>query len=329
MKALLFDNERKLHLAQNYPQPEIGPDEALIQVRRAGICNTDLEITRGYMAYEGVLGHEFVGTVVAVGSAAAKAWLGKRVVGDINAACGTCPTCRANRPTHCPNRTTLGISRRDGAFAEYLRLPVVNLFEVPASVPDEQAVFTEPLAAACEILEQYHLKPTERVAVIGDGKLGLLITQVLRLTGADITLVGRHPEKGELVARQGVKYQVAPALEEIETLAAQVGECDLVVEATGNQAGLETAKRLVRPRGTIVLKSTYHGTPSVPLSLYVVDEITTLGSRCGPFAPALRLLERDLIDVESLISAEFTLSQGLQAFDAAFGKGNIKVLLRP
>lgn len=329
MKALLFDNERKLHLEQSYPEPEIAPGEALIKVRRAGICNTDLEITRGYMAYEGVLGHEFVGTVVEVGPGGDNAWIGKRVVGDINAACGNCPTCRANRPTHCPNRTTLGIFRRDGAFAEYLRLPLVNLVEVPASVPDEQAVFTEPLAAACEILQQYHLKPTERVAVIGDGKLGLLITQVLRLTGAELTLVGRHPKKSEVVARQGVACEVAPPPEESAKLIEKIGECDLVVEATGNQAGLELAKQLVRPRGTIILKSTYHGTPTVPLSLYVVDEITVLGSRCGPFAPALRLLERGLIDVTSLISAEFSLSQGLEAFDAAFGKGNIKILLRP
>jgi alcohol dehydrogenase len=327
MKALLFDNERQLHLDENYPEPEIKPGEALIRVNRAGICNTDLEITRGYMAYQGVLGHEFVGVVVEVGSAADKSWIGRRVVGDINAACGECPTCRANRPTHCPNRTTLGISRLDGAFAEYLRLPVANLFAVPDSVPDEEAVFTEPLAAACEILQQYHLQPTEKVAIIGDGKLGLLISQVLRLTGADLTLVGRHPEKGEIVRRQGVRYEVVPAVEDLAGLREKLGECDLVVECTGNQAGLETAKQLVRPRGTIVLKSTYHGLPTVPLSLYVVDEVTMLGSRCGPFAPALRLLERGLIDVNALISAEFPLRQGEAAFEAAFGRGNIKVLL--
>jgi len=329
MKALLFDKAQKLHLAEDYPEPNLSPGEALIKLQKAGICNTDLEITRGYMAYQGVLGHEFVGMVVEVFDQKDKAWIGRRVVGDINAACGTCATCLAQRPTHCPNRTTLGIANRDGAFADYLRLPVVNLYQVPAAVPDEQAVFAEPLAAACQILQQYHLRPTERVAVIGDGKLGLLICQVLRLSGAEITLIGRHPAKGEIVQRQGVAYKLAPGSEELTRPAEKIGECDLVVECTGNQAGLETAKRLVRPRGTIILKSTYHGTPAVPLSLYVVDEVTLLGSRCGPFAPALRLLERGLINVTSLISAEFPLSQGEAAFEAAFGRGNIKILLKP
>ena len=328
MKALLFDKAQQLHLDLHYPEPQIKPGEALVKVRRAGICNTDLEITRGYMAYEGVLGHEFVGTVTSVASTEDKQWLGRRVVGEINAACGQCPTCRANRPTHCPNRTTLGIFRHNGAFAEYLRLPVVNLLEVPVSVSDERAVFAEPLAAACEILQQYHLRPTERVAVLGDGKLGLLISQVLRLTGAEITLIGRHPDKGQIALRQGISYEVAPSDEEPERLVKKIGECDLVVECTGNQAGLEMAKRLVRPRGTIVLKSTYHGIPNVPLSLYVVDEVTLLGSRCGPFAPALRLLERNLVEVDALVSAEFPLEEGAAAFETAFGRGNIKVLLK-
>jgi alcohol dehydrogenase len=319
VRALVFEDD--LALVEKYPEPEIGPDEALIEVRRAGICNTDLEITRGYMSYKGVLGHEFVGTVRAVGAKADESWLGKRVVGDINAACGNCPTCRANRPTHCPNRTTLGIFNRDGAFADYLRLPVANLVAVPDSVPDEQAVFVEPLAAACEILQQLHIRPTDRALVVGDGKLGLLITQVLRLTGAEVGLLGRHPEKGAIVERQKVKYYTVPAPE--------LAGYDVVVECTGNQEGLETAKQLVRPRGTLVLKSTYHGQPSVPLSLYVVDEITVVGSRCGPFAPALRLLERGLVQVEPLISAEFRLKDGLVAFEVAFGKGNIKILLQP
>lgn len=316
---MVFD--QRLHLVEDYPQPEIGPGEALIRVRQAGICNTDLEITRGYMAYQGVLGHEFVGEVVEVGSQADAGWIGRRVVGDINAACGHCPTCRANRPTHCPNRTTLGIFRHDGAFANFLRLPVVNLVAVPPSVLDEQAVFTEPLAAACEILEQLHLRPTDRAVVVGDGKLGLLVSQVLRLTGAWVGLLGRHPAKGELVERLGVSFytQTDPDL----------AGCDVVIECTGNAEGLETAKALVRPRGTLVLKSTYHGQPSVPLSLYVVDEITVLGSRCGPFAPALRLLERGLVQVTPLISARFELEAGLAAFETAFGRGNLKVLLTP
>lgn len=319
MRALVFDES--LSIAEAYPEPRIGPGETLIELRLAGICNTDLEITRGYMSYRGVLGHEFVGTVVGVGTLTDSAWVGRRVVGDINAACGYCPTCRANRPTHCPHRTTLGIFNHDGAFADLLRLPVVNLVEVPDSVPDEQAVFVEPLAAACEILQQLHLHPTDRVAVIGDGKLGLLVSQVLRLSGAEVSLLGRHPAKGAIVERLGVSFYtgVEPSLT----------GCDVVVECTGNPQGLETAKNLVRPRGTLVLKSTYHGQPAVPLSLYVVDEITVLGSRCGPFAPAVRLLERKLVDVEALISARFRLKDGLDAFNSAFGKGNLKVLLEP
>ena len=201
MRALVFDGA--LRVEEQHKIPALEPGEALIEVKRAGICNTDLEITRGYLNFHGVLGHEFVGVVREVAALDDKPWLGKRVVGEINAACGKCPTCRANRPTHCPNRTTLGIDRRDGAFAEYLRLPVVNLVEVPASVPDEQAVFTEPLAASVEILQQLHIRPTDRTLVIGDGKMGLLICQVLRLTGAEVTLMGRHPEKGALVKRPG------------------------------------------------------------------------------------------------------------------------------
>lgn len=323
MRALIFN--QTLQISESYPEPRLQAGEALIEVRRAGICNTDLEITRGYMAYQGVLGHEFVGIVREVGSSEHSEWVGRRVVGDINAACGNCPTCRANRPTHCPNRTTLGIFQREGAFADYLCLPVVNLVAVPDSVPDEQAVFVEPLAAACEILEQLHLRPTDRTLVIGDGKLGLLISQVLRLPGAEVTLLGRHAQKGALVEPLGIRYLIADTAQ-TELAGTQF---DVVVECTGNQAGLEQAKTLVRPRGRLVLKSTYHGQPSVPLSLYVVDEITVIGSRCGPFAPALRLLERGLVQVEPLISAEFRLSEGLAAFDAAFGKGNIKILLRP
>ncbi len=261
--------------------------------------------------------------MVKVKSEEDQSWLGKRVVGDINAACGRCPTCRANRPTHCPFRSTLGIVNHDGAFAEFLKLPVVNLHPVPLGVSDEQAVFTEPLAAACEILEQYHLRPTERAAVIGDGKLGLLVCQVLRLTGAEITLLGRHPERVEFLIRQGIQFQkVSPSPNQPNP-----NYFDLVVECTGNQEGLETAKQLVRPRGTIILKSTYHGQPAIPLSLYVVDEITLLGSRCGPFAPALRLLERGLVEVIPLTSEVFPLSRGEAAFEAAFGKGKVKIIL--
>jgi alcohol dehydrogenase len=214
---------------------------------------------------------------------------------------------------------------RDGAFAEYLRLPVANLHEVPEIISDRQAVFIEPLAAATQILFQTHVRPTDRVAVIGDGKLGLLVAQVLRLTGAELAVLGRHPEKGQIITRQGVPFHVLQAGQDAREVVGH--ECDLVVECTGNEAGLETAKQLVRPRGTIVLKSTYHGTPAVPMSLYVVDEVTLLGSRCGPFDAALRLLERKLIDVDSMVSFEFPLVQGVQAFETAFSGGNLKVML--
>ncbi|NWJ45272.1 MAG: alcohol dehydrogenase catalytic domain-containing protein [Chloroflexi bacterium] len=325
MKALLFDYDERLKLKTDYPEPQLALGEAIIKVSRAGICNTDLEITRGYLDFHGVLGHEFVGVVQEVSTSSEKDWLGKRVVGDINAACYRCETCLSGRHTHCPNRTTLGIFGRDGAFAEYLRLPVANLFVVADSIPDEMAVFTEPLAAACQILYQLHVRPTDKVAVIGDGKLGLLVAQVLRLSGADLTVLGRHSEKGQIVARQGVRY-IKP--EEGKDIREQVGgECDLVVECTGNEVGLAMAKALVRPRGTIVLKSTYHGTPAVPMSLYVVDEITLLGSRCGPFDAALRLMERKLVDLNSMVSFEFPLIEGMRAFEHAFGHSSLKVLL--
>ncbi|MFN3575485.1 MAG: zinc-binding dehydrogenase, partial [Tabrizicola sp.] len=235
--------------------------------------------------------------------------IGQRVVGEINAYCGECPTCRAGRPTHCPHRTTLGIWGRDGAFAEYLTLPIRNLHVVPDDIPDEAAVFTEPLAAALEILEGVHIRPTDRVVVLGDGKLGLLVAQVLALLGGDLTVVGRHREKLAILARRGIPT----ALEsEAEGLTA-----DVVVECTGKPEGFAAARRILRPRGTLVLKSTYHGRVEADLTGLVVDEITLVGSRCGPFPPALRLLQRGLVDVQPLISAIYPLARGVEAFARA------------
>lgn len=300
-----------------------------MRVAQAGICNTDLEIMRGYLPFKGILGHEFVGVVEKVHTRQNEGWLGKRVVGEINVACGECERCKRNMPSQCANRTTLGIRAHDGAFADFLRLPLVNLHEVPPTVSDRQAVFTEPLAAACQILEQVHVLPTDKVVVIGDGKLGLLIAQVLRLTGADLSVIGRHAVKGAILQKQGIKFLESAGDMSPEQGREMLGtECDVVVECTGNQAGLEIAKALIRPRGTLVLKSTYHGTPAVPLSSYVVDEIKVVGSRCGPFGAALRLLERSLIDVESLISFEFPLLEAKTAFSQAFGKGNLKIILK-
>ncbi len=312
MQALVFDGQ--LRFTTDYPKPELQPGEALIRPHVVGICNTDIEITHGYMGFHGILGHEFVGTVTACEDAS---WVGQRVVGEINAACRQCPTCLQGDESHCPNRTTLGIDRRDGAMAEMLQLPTSCLLPISASIPDDAAVFTEPLAAALEILQQIHLLPTERVAVVGDGKLGSLIVQVLRLLGNEVTLIGRHPERWELFQQQAITCCTTDNL--------PTTRFDVVVDCTGQPAGLDTARQLVRPRGRMVLKSTFHADTQLNLTMVVVDEITLVGSRCGPFAPALRLLERGLIETEPLISARYPLQQGIEAFAAT--RGQLKVLL--
>jgi threonine dehydrogenase-like Zn-dependent dehydrogenase len=316
MRALVYDG--RLRLVEDYPRPVPPPGEALVRVQLAGICNTDLEIVRGYMGFQGVLGHEFVGVVE---EGADESLIGQRVVGEINCYCGECPTCRAGAPTHCPHRTTLGIGGRDGAFADYLSLPVANLHPVPEAISDEAAVFVEPLAAALEILEQVQIKPTDRVVVLGDGKLGLLVAQVLGLTGCDLAVGGRHEEKLAILQRRGIDARLADEL--------PPDKADVVVECTGHPSGFAAARGLVRPRGTLVLKSTFHGNIEVNLSMLVVDEITLIGSRCGPFAPALRLLERGLVDVESLISATYPLDEGLAAFEQVQKRRMLKVLLTP
>ena len=316
MKALIYDGELKL--AADHPPPQVPPGEALVRVVLAGICNTDLEIVRGYLGFRGVLGHEFVGVVE---EAEEKNLLGKRVVGEINCYCGACDLCRRGLFTHCPERTTLGIGGRDGAFAPYLTLPVANLHLVPPEIRDEQAVFVEPLAAALEILEQVQVKPTHKVVVLGDGKLGLLVAQVLSLAGCEPLTVGRHPHKLEILKRRGLPTRLAG--EPLE------GRADLVVECTGRPDGFLQARSLVRPRGILVLKSTYHGHTEVDLSKLVVDEITLVGSRCGPFPPALELLRRGLVEVASLITATFPLEEGVAAFELAGRPESLKVLLRP
>jgi len=315
MRALYVDEQ--LEYRPDAPDPIPPPGEALIRTRLAGICNTDLEIVRGYLGFRGVLGHEFVGEVVRADDA--PELVGQRVVGEINAYCGECPTCRRGDPTHCPHRTTLGIDRRDGTLADYFTLPLNLLYPVSSSIPDEWAVFTEPLAAACEITQQVAIRPTDRVIVLGDGKLGLLVAQVLQLTGCDLLAVGRHPEKLAVLERRGVRTQIAD-----EAIPAGA---DVVVEATGSAGGFATARTLVRPRGTLVLKSTFHGDVSLDLSMVVVDEVTVVGSRCGPFPAALRLLEQRLVDVESLTHETFYLEDGLAAFERASAPGVLKVLL--
>lgn len=316
MRALVFDGH--LRLVTDYPRPALRPTEALVQVRLAGICNTDLEIIRGYMGFEGVLGHEFVGVVEHCEDARL---IGQRVVGEINCCCGTCSTCRSGSVTHCPQRTTLGIWGRDGALADYCALPMRNLHVVPKGVTDEQAVFTEPLAAALQILEQVHLRPTQKVVVLGDGKLGLLVAQVLRLTGCELLAVGHHSDKLAVLERQGIATQPdSPGL---------LVQADVVVDCTGNHEGFAMARKMVKPRGTLVLKSTFEGQNEVNLTSMVVDEISLVGSRCGPFAPALRLLGMGLVDVESLITAVHSLDEALEALERARNRHSLKVLLRP
>lgn len=296
--------------------PVAKADEALIRVRLSGVCGTDLELVRGYYPFTGVIGHEFVGKVVDAPDAS---WIGARVVGEINAACGECEACRNARPTHCENRTVLGISGRDGVHAEYTTLPLANLHRVPESVTDEQAVFTEPLAAAIEILAQVHVLPTDRVLLVGAGRLGQLVAQVLALTGCRLHVVARHPHQRALLAARGIACISA---EEVESR-----RYDVVVEATGSPSGFELAHAAVRPRGTFVLKSTYRGEISLALAPFVVDEITIVGSRCGPFAPALRMLERGDVDVTPLIAERYPLDRSLKALEAAARPGMMKVLI--
>jgi alcohol dehydrogenase len=315
MLALVFNQQ--LQLTSDYPTPVLRPGEAIIRPHLVGICHTDIEITRGYKGFTGVPGHEFVGTVV---ECADRAWIGRRVVGEINAACRACTVCARGDESHCPNRTTLGINLRDGAMAERFSLPIACLHTVPADVPDAAAVFVEPLAAALEIAQQTHIRPTDRIAVVGDGKLGLLCAQVLRLTGGAVSVVGRHPERWDLLARQGIA-----TVHTSEVAGRFDAAFDLVVDCTGNPGGLATARRLVRPRGRLALKSTFAAESQLNLSELVVDEIQLLGSRCGPFEPALRLLARDLIETEALIADRFPLHEGVSAFRAA--ERRLKILL--
>ncbi len=331
MRALLFQNT-SLKLDHNYPMPTPVEGEALIRVVMAGICNTDLEIVRGYLGFRGVLGHEFVGVVEDVyremGASIPKSLIGKRVVGEINAAChhSDCTYCQRGMPTHCSNRTTLGIVNRDGAFADYVMLPIENLHVVPDNVSDEEAVFVEPLAANFEILEQVHLKPTDTVVVLGDGKMGQLAAQVLRLSGCDVAMVGKHEEKLALAAKRGVHTYV---LRDMQHFALENGRrADMVVECSGSAQGLEIALRLVRPRGTLILKSTVADKSTLNLAPIVIDEIRVQGSRCGPFGPALRALSRKLVNVHSLISACYALDEGPAAFKRAEQKGVLKVLIK-
>jgi threonine dehydrogenase-like Zn-dependent dehydrogenase len=315
----LWLEEKRLSFRDDLPGPPPADGEALVRVRLAGICGTDLELVRGYYPFTGVPGHEFVGTVEQAPSA--PEWIGRRVVGEINAACGACATCRSGRRTHCPARTVLGIRGRAGAFAERLTLPIANLHEVPSTVPDEEAVFTEPLAAALQIQAQVPLRPEQRVLVLGAGRLGTLVARTLVRTGAQVRVAARLPARRDQLRAGGVDA-VAP--EDVAPASA-----DVVVDCTGHPEGFARARAAVRPRGTIVLKSTYAGEAPVNLSSVVVDEITVVGSRCGAFAPALELLAARVVPVRDLVEARFPFARGTGAFEEAARPGALKVLLEP
>lgn len=314
MRALTFDGTAAL---RDVPDPGLGPGEALVSLRLAGICGTDLEITRGYKGYTGTLGHEFVGEVVRCPSA--PQWEGRRVVGELNVACGTCERCATGLRNHCATRRVLGILDWPGCFAERFTLPVANLHAVPDALSDAHAVFTEPLAAAFQIFEQVPLTPALRVAVVGDGKLGLLVAMALRARGIPLTLVGRHPRKLALVAGLGVHTTTAAD--------SPLHRFDVVVEATGSRDGLALTLALVRPRGTVVLKSTVHGTVELPTAALVVDEIHLVGSRCGPFPAALAAMADGSVDPRPLIDARYPLAQAEAALAHASRPGALKVLL--
>jgi threonine dehydrogenase-like Zn-dependent dehydrogenase len=317
MRAVVWDGELKV--VEDYDVPEPREGEALIRILVAGICNTDLEIIKGYMGFKGVPGHEFVGVVERIAGDPG-GLTGARVVGDINCSCGVCVYCLRGMKTHCPRRSTLGIVNKDGAFAEYITLPSVNLREVPRGLSDEEAVFTEPLAAAFEITDQVHVRPTDRVLVLGDGKLGILSALVLSLTQAHVTLAGRHEEKLRVARSAGIEAITA------DQLGAE-REYDIVVEATGAPEGIEEALKRVRPRGTIALKSTVADRKEIDLTPIVIDEITVTGSRCGPFEPALRAMQQGVIDVGPLVSGIYPVAIAREAFQAAQAKGALKVLI--
>jgi threonine dehydrogenase-like Zn-dependent dehydrogenase len=312
MRGLWLENGA-LHLRDDIPNPVVA-DEALVRVTKAGICSTDTALVNGLYPFTGIIGHEFTG-IVEEGPQALK---GKRVVGDINAACGECRFCKTGMAKHCENRTVLGIVGRDGAFAERLSLPPENLHVIPDIVDDDAAVFTEPLAAALEILEQVDMGPGDQVLVVGPGKLGQLICRVLALSGASLTVMGRGPEKLERLGDLAVTKTLGDSLP---------GGFDIAVECTGNQAGFATALAALRPKGTLVLKSTYPGKLTFDATPIVVDEIKIVGSRCGPFEKALDCLASGAIDPTGLIDARYPLGDGLAAFERHTEPGVLKVLL--
>ena len=321
MKALVYNEGLKLE--NNYPMPILGDDEVLIKTTMVGICNTDYEITKGYMGYKGVLGHEFVGIVEKTGKNVSTDLIGKRVVGEINLACNTCEYCAKGLQRHCPNRSTLGIFKKDGCFSEYFTLPKENVIEISDNIDDMTATFVEPLAAAYEILEQLHIKPDSKVAILGDGKLGLCISLVFNAMNIDYVHIGKHEEKLKISSDLGAKTKLLSELKDEDKKS-----FDYVIEATGSTGGFEMSASLVKPRGTLVLKSTIVAQEGLNLASIVVDEITIVGSRCGQFRPILRILEKNKINVKPLISGIYNVDDFNKAFEENSKKGTLKILVK-
>lgn len=312
MRAIVFDGQ--LRYQDDRPTPAALDGEVLVRVLRAGICDTDLQLMKGYMGFRGVLGHEFVGVAESGPHA------GRRVVGEINCACWRCATCRSGLQTHCPNRTVLGILEHDGAFADVIAVPLRNLHPVPDRLSTDAAVFTEPVAAAFQIPAQLPIRPADRVVVLGDGRLGNLCAQVLAGRSNHVLVVGKHSNKLALLGARGIATALV-------TDALDPRSADIVVDCTGSPTGLPTALRLVRPRGTIVLKTTVAGEQTLAWAPFVIDEVTLIGSRCGPFDQALAALADGTVDVAPLLSDRFDLSRGVEAFARATAPGVLKVLL--
>jgi threonine dehydrogenase-like Zn-dependent dehydrogenase len=315
MRALVYTG-RKLRYDAGRPVPEPGENEALVRVLKAGICNTDVEITKGYLDFTGVLGHEFTGVVEESSHADL---VGKRVVGEINLPCDDCPYCVAGLRNHCPNRTVLGIDGKDGVLADYVTLPNANLHVVPDEISDDEAVFIEPLASCFEITDRVPISRGDRVVVLGDGKIGLLAVQVIAIEGTNPVLVGLHPHKMKVAEDRGIRTLVFGVDDP--------GRADIVIDATGSRKGFEAAAEIVEPRGTIVLKSTVAGATKMNLAKLVINEITLVGSRCGPFATAIKHLSSHLVSVTPLISRRFPLDAGVEAFKAAQKPDAIKVFV--
>lgn len=319
MIAYEFNNGKIVKL--NKPTPSISSGEALIKILFSGICNTDIELFKGYYNFKGIAGHEFVGKVV---NSSTKELIGKRVVGDINISCGKCEYCKSGMEKHCPNRKVLGISSWNGAFAEYIKLPEKNLHIVDNSIKDEEAVFTEPLAAALEPSQQYDFTYSKSILILGDGKLGLLGAMGMKFYSNNIVLVGKHKEKLKLVSTKGIKTVLLQNIEH------ELGKTlfDVIIEATGSETGFNTALKYIKPKGTIFLKTTIHKNININISKIVVDEIKIIGSRCGNFDQALYFLKNKIIDVIPLIQKIYMFNDFKKAFNEASKKGSLKILLK-